>query len=130
MTLAVINGPTVVEFVEDSNTFEICVKECFGMLDVNGDGVISKDELCDGFYKLMSLECGLHPKQEINNLYDAIFERFDEDKNGSINKQQFRSLMRELMFAMARGIGNSPILMALDTESMMMKAVEHEHSKN
>ncbi|KAJ9185874.1 hypothetical protein P3X46_005456 [Hevea brasiliensis] len=124
MALAVVNGPTVIEFVEDQKAFEICVEECFEMLDADGDGVISRNELCAGFCKLM-----VQPIQDMNNLYDAIFERFDEDKIGSIDRQQFRSLMKEIMFAMARGIGNSPVLMALDSESLLMKAVQHEHAK-
>ncbi|XP_050224882.1 uncharacterized protein LOC126674479 [Mercurialis annua] len=126
MTLAVISEQTLIEFVEDSNAFDICVKENFKLLDVDGDGVISRDELYNGFYKLMSLET----KQEIHNLYDAILERFDEHRNGSIDEEGFRCLMKELMLAMARGIGNFPILMVLDTQSMMMKAVEYELSKN
>ncbi|KDP23632.1 hypothetical protein JCGZ_23465 [Jatropha curcas] len=128
MSLAIINGLTLIEFMKDGNAFEICVKEYFEMLDVNGDGAISRDELYEGFYKLISVESESGAKQERNDLYDAIFERFDEDKNGSIDPQEFKSLMAEIMFAMARGIGNSPVLMALDTKSLLMKAAEHEHA--
>jgi hypothetical protein len=35
-------------------------------------------------------------------------------------------LIRELMFAMGRGFGNSPVLVALEIDSLLMKAVEHE----
>ncbi|OAY42139.1 uncharacterized protein LOC110623331 [Manihot esculenta] len=124
MALAVVNGPTVTEFVEDKQAFETSVKECFEMLDTNGDGEISRDELCAGICKFMT-----QTKQEMGNLCDSIFERFDENKNGSIDPKEFRSLMEEIMFAMARGIGNSPVLMVLDPESLLMKAVQHEYAK-
>ena len=39
---------------------------------------------------------------------------------------EFESLIRELMLAMACGIGDLPVLVALKEHSLLMKAVQHE----
>jgi hypothetical protein len=96
------------------------------MLDVDGDGVLSRSELREGFCKLMSLGHESSKKEKIDHLFDTIFDRFDEDQNGSIDPREFKCLIRELMFAMGRGFGNSPVLVALEIDSLLMKAVEHE----
>jgi Ca2+-binding EF-hand superfamily protein len=126
MSLAVVNETTVTTFVEDMKAFENCVKECFEMLDVDGDGVLSRSELREGFCKLMSLGHESSKKEKIDHLFDTIFDRFDEDQSGSIDPREFKCLIRELMFAMGRGFGNSPVLVALEIDSLLMKAVEHE----
>lgn len=112
-----VNSSTVMEFIQDTETFNSCIKECFEMLDVDGNGMLSQRELCDGFHRVFSLEY---------NLYDAIFKRFDEDQNGVIDPMEFRSLVRELMLAMARGFGDLPVLVALEQDSLLMKAAQHE----
>ncbi|KAB5524714.1 hypothetical protein DKX38_022463 [Salix brachista] len=127
MSLAVVNETTVTTFVEDRKAFENCVEECFEMLDVDGDRVLSRSELREGFSKIMSLGHGSREEEKIDPLFNTIFNRFDEDRNGSIDPQEFRCLIRELMFAMGRGFGNSPVLVVLD--SLLMKAVEHEFGR-
>ena len=47
-------------------------------------------------------------------------------KKGLIDQMEFESLIRELMLAMARGIGDLPVLVALEEHSLLMKAVRHE----
>jgi hypothetical protein len=117
MSVAMVNSSTVMEFIQDTETFNSCIKECFEMLDVDGNGMLSQRELRDGFHRVFSLEY---------NLYDAIFKRFDEDQNGLIDPTEFRSLVKELMLAMARGFGDLPILVALEQDSLLMKAAQHE----
>ncbi|KAK9272434.1 hypothetical protein L1049_002807 [Liquidambar formosana] len=67
-----------------------------------------------GFGRLMTLEHDLELEEEINNVYDNVFEKFDEDHNGTLDRKEFRSLMKEIMQAVARGIGNSPVHVALE----------------
>ena len=76
----------------------------------------------------MSLENNTNQEEEINNLYEVIFKRFDKDEKGFIDRMEFESLIRELMLAMARGIGDLPVLVALEKHSLLMKAVQHEVS--
>ncbi|KAJ7978089.1 putative Calcium-binding EF hand family protein [Quillaja saponaria] len=128
MSLAVINSSTVTGFVDDKNTFDSSIKECFDKLDDNGDGKLSRDEIRGGFWKLFSL--GYPAKsQEIDNIYEKVFEKFDEDKDGEIDRDEFKSLMKEIMLAIARGIGDSPVIVALGEDSLLTRAVQHESTK-
>ncbi|XWS58310.1 hypothetical protein CRYUN_Cryun08bG0023200 [Craigia yunnanensis] len=56
-------------------------------------------------------------KENVDRFCTTIFERSDEDGNGKIDRNDFTSLMKEIMLAMARGIGNLPITVALDQDS-------------
>ncbi|KAJ0078643.1 hypothetical protein Patl1_23355 [Pistacia atlantica] len=107
--VAVLNGSTVTQFVDNKDAFDNCVDEYFQVLDVGHNGKLSRN-----------------PPQEIGHVYDTVFERFDENGDGNIDRSQFGALMREIMLAMARGIGNSLVLMALEQDSLLRKAVEHE----
>ena len=125
-----LNNLTVTGFVEDTTTFEKCSKECFGKLDVDGQGGLSREKLRAGFGKLLpGIGYVSQPKDEINVLHDAIFERFDADKNGVIDGQEFQTLLAETMLAVARGIGGSPVLVALEHGSLLMRAAEHEKAR-
>ncbi|GMY21044.1 isoform 2 of ef-hand calcium-binding domain-containing protein 1 [Fagus crenata] len=127
MSLALVTCSTVLEFIQDTKTFNNCINECFEMLDFDGNGMLSKDVLCGGLHRLLSLEYNpQEEEEEVNNLYEVIFMRFDKDKNGFIDCKEFECLIRELMLAMARGIGDSPVLVALEETSLLMKAVQHE----
>ncbi|KAJ4831149.1 hypothetical protein Tsubulata_000686 [Turnera subulata] len=129
MSAAVVNQTTVTEFVEDTKAFDVCVKHLFDMLDCNGDEVLKRDDLRQRFSKLLSLDSETHSKESRDELYNTIFNKFDENRNGTMDHGQFRSLIREILYAMARGIGNTPVLMALEGDSLLMKAVEHESSQ-
>ncbi|XP_031275384.1 uncharacterized protein LOC116133843 [Pistacia vera] len=85
--VAVLNGSTVTQFVDNKDAFDNCVDEYFQVLDVGHNGKLSRN----------------------------VFRQ-----------SQFGALMREIMLAMARGIGNSLVLMALEQDSLLRKAVEHE----
>ena len=78
------------------------------------------------FNKLLSLENNTNQEEEINNLYEVILKRFDKDEKGLIDRMKFESLIRELMLAMARGLGDLPVLVALKEHSLLMKAIQHE----
>ncbi|KAI3868091.1 hypothetical protein MKX03_035307 [Papaver bracteatum] len=130
MSVAILNGVTVQGFVEDEEAFKKCINEYFKDLDVNGDGVLSRSELRKGFDSLLAVgnDAG-NTKEEMSSLYDIVFEKFDSDHSGTVDLEEFRSEMKEIMLAVARGIGNSPIQVALGNDSFLMKAVQHEASK-
>ncbi|TQD92985.1 hypothetical protein C1H46_021465 [Malus baccata] len=56
-------------------------------------------------------------------------ERFDADKNGVIDGQECKTLLAETMLAVAWGIGGSPVLVALEHGSLLVRAAEHEKAK-
>ncbi|KAG8391018.1 hypothetical protein BUALT_Bualt01G0144400 [Buddleja alternifolia] len=129
-SVAFVDGPTVVEFVNDAHVFEKWVNDKFKTLDADGDGVLSRDELQKRFGKLSSMEFELQSKEEITNLYDALFDKFDVDRSGTIDPHEFRELMKEILLAKARGIGNSPVCIILQGDSLLMRAVQRAAAAN
>ncbi|KAL6142790.1 hypothetical protein ACLB2K_061066 [Fragaria x ananassa] len=131
VVLHALNDSTVAAFVDDTTPFEECSKECFDELDVDADGVLSKEELRSGFGNLLpGIGYFSQPKEELNSLHDAIFERFDADGNGVVDRGEFKELLREIMLGVARGIGGSPVLVALEHGSLLTRAAQHEHEQN
>ncbi|XP_034708310.1 calmodulin-like [Vitis riparia] len=128
-SVAVLNESTVNDFVQDSDAFEKCVDEQFKMFDSKGNGAVSRADIRRGYGRLMALEYEKQSEEEINSLNDSIFERFDEERNGTLSREQFRRFMKEMMLAMARSFGDVPVQVALEHDSMLMKAVEHELSR-
>ncbi|KAF9597260.1 hypothetical protein IFM89_016401 [Coptis chinensis] len=125
MSVAILDGLTVTKFVEDGDAFNKFVDEHFSALDVNGDGVLSRLELQKEFNSML-LGNETSTQEEISNLYENIFEKFDSDKNGTIDVEEFRTEMKEIMLAVAQGLGNSPIQVALEYNGFLMRALEHE----
>ncbi|GFY90684.1 hypothetical protein Acr_07g0008810 [Actinidia rufa] len=105
MSVACLEGPTLIKFVEDSNAFDKCVDQQFDMLDADRNEVLSRSDLQVSPGRFSSMEYELQSKEEITNLYDTLFEKFDADCNGKIDRKEFKSLMAEIMLAKARGIG-------------------------
>ncbi|XVF31191.1 hypothetical protein REPUB_Repub16aG0124300 [Reevesia pubescens] len=126
MSVAVLDSKTVTGFVEAKEEFKNCVEEYFKMLDSNGDGGICRNELEEGLGMIFTMEFESKSKEDVDQFYSTIFERFDEDGNGKIDCNEFTSFMREIMLAMARGIGTLPVIVALDQDSLLMMAVKHE----
>ncbi|XP_052192006.1 uncharacterized protein LOC127801161 [Diospyros lotus] len=124
MSVACLEGATVVDFVEDGEVFEKCVEEHFARL-ADGKGELSRLDLEERSGSLGSGEFELQSKEEIRKLYDTLFDKFDAKQKGAIDGVEFRSLMREIMLAKARGMGHSPVLVILQPDSLLMKAVLH-----
>ncbi|KAJ8526386.1 hypothetical protein K7X08_028863 [Anisodus acutangulus] len=121
MSVAIVDGPMMEEFVDDSEAFGKWTDQHFDMLDTDGNGELSRDELQNRQGKFSSCEFELQSKEEISSLYDALIERFDIDRSGTIDRQEFRALTKEIMLAKARGIGNSPVLVILQGDSLVMR---------
>ena len=56
----------------------------FNKIDKNGDGQISREELCDGFHNYLKLS-----GKELTNKVDIIFNNIDTDHNGYIEYEEF-----------------------------------------
>ncbi|KAI3525442.1 hypothetical protein L1887_04240 [Cichorium endivia] len=123
MSVAFIDGPMITKFVEDSATFEKCIKERFDILDVNKDGVLSRDELQNDVHDLSLVESALQSKEEVDNLYDVLFEKFDTGKKGKLDFKEFSTLMKEVTIAKANGFGNTPVCIILQEDSLLQKVV-------
>ncbi|ERN11162.1 hypothetical protein AMTRI_Chr04g243540 [Amborella trichopoda] len=134
MSVVIIDGSTVRDFVEDTDAFNKSVDEQFFALDVNGDGILSRAEMRTAFESMRLIEThfGMDVKtvpEELTKLYDSIFERFDRDSSGSVDMGEFRSEMKLIMLAVADGLGTSPIQIALEKDSLLQKAADLESSK-
>ncbi|XP_058213401.1 uncharacterized protein LOC131325262 [Rhododendron vialii] len=130
MSVACLEGPTLTEFVKDAEAFDKCVDEQFDKLDTDDDGELSRSDLQTRHGRFSSVEFELQSKEEITSMYDTLFETFDADGNGKIDREEFRTLMREIVLAKARGIGLSPVLIILQGDSLLMRAVEHGLAKS
>lgn len=127
--MAIVNGLTVTEFVEDGEAFNKCMEERFSLLDFNGDGILSRSELMKGFECVTLFGMDAESGEEFGDPIAAVFERFDSDRSGTVDLEEFKAGMREIMLALARGIGDSPIQVALEIDSLLMQAVERENRK-
>ncbi|EEF50229.1 uncharacterized protein LOC8289320 [Ricinus communis] len=136
MGVVVIDGSTVRDFVNDEAQFKKSVDESFAQLDLNNDGVLSRSELRKAFESLRLIESHfgidvVTPPEQLTQLYDSIFEKFDCDKSGTVDLDEFRTEIKKILLAIADGLGSSPIQMALedDDQGFLKKAADLEASK-
>ncbi|MQL87943.1 hypothetical protein Taro_020502 [Colocasia esculenta] len=137
MGVVVLDGSTVRAFVADEAAFQKGVDERFAALDLNGDGVLSRAELRRAMetFRLVETHFGVDvvtPPDQIAALYDSIFELFDCDRSGTVDRDEFRAEMRRIMLAIADGLGSSPIQIAIedaDGQSFLKQAADLEAAK-
>lgn len=137
MGVVIIDGTTVRSFVEDDTHFNKSIDERFAALDLNHDGTLSRSELRKAFESMRLIETHFGvdvaspTPAQLSALYDSIFDRFDLDRSGSIDLEEFRSEMKKIMLAIADGLGESPIQMVLEdpSDNLLQKAADLEASK-
>ncbi|OIT08335.1 PREDICTED: uncharacterized protein LOC109241354 [Nicotiana attenuata] len=136
MGVVIIDGSTIRDFVNDEAAFAKAIDKGFTDLDLNNDGVLSRSELRKAFESLRLIEAHFGvdvaaSPEELTRLYDSIFEKFDCDHNGTVDRQEFGNEMRKIMLAIADGLGSSPIQMALDDsdQNLIKQAADLEASK-
>ncbi|KAG0458318.1 hypothetical protein HPP92_023155 [Vanilla planifolia] len=121
MSVVIVDGSTVRDFVGDDEAFNKSVDARFASLDLNGDGVLSRAELRRALetFRLTEADFGVDaitPPGEIAFLYDSIFDQFDLDGSGTIDLLEFRSEMKKILLAVADGLGSSPVQIALEED--------------
>lgn len=133
MGVITIDGSTVLAFVNDETQFTKSTEEAFSKLDANNDGVLSKSELRRAFESLRLIESHFGvdiatPAEELTKLYDSIFEQFDYDHSGTVDLTEFKGEFKNILLAIADGLGSSPIQMAVedDDSSFLKKAADLE----
>ncbi|XP_065870749.1 uncharacterized protein [Euphorbia lathyris] len=136
MGVVVIDGSTVRDFVNDETHFNKSVDESFTRLDLNNDGVLSRTELRKAFesFRLIESHFGIDvatTPDQLTQLYDSIFEKFDCDKSGTIDADEFKGEIKNILMAIADGLGSSPIQMILEdnSHSFLRQAADLEASK-
>ena len=136
MGVVIIDGSAVRAFVTDEEQFQKSMDESFAFLDLNNDGVLSRSELRKALESLRLIEAHFGvdvatPPEQLTQLYDSIFDKFDLDGSGTVDLQEFRSEMKKILLAIAEGLGSCPIQMALedDDQSFLKKAADLEASK-
>ncbi|CAN6571490.1 unnamed protein product [Malus baccata var. baccata] len=133
MSVEVLDGATIVNFVEDEEAFTRSVRDRFACLDTNHDGLLSYTEMLKELQSLRVFEThyGIDVKpnpEEIAHVYDSLFLQFDHDSNGTVDLEEFKAETKRMMLAMANGMGFLPVQMVLEEDSFLRKAVEKEHS--
>ncbi|KAK4733253.1 hypothetical protein R3W88_007514 [Solanum pinnatisectum] len=131
MSVEVLDGATILSFVEDEEAFSEFIVENFNNLDKDHDGILSYSEMLKELQGLRVFDThfGIDVKidpNEVSRVYSSIFVQFDHDSNGSVDLEEFKQEMREMMVAMANGLGFLPIQMVLEENSFLKKAVDRE----
>lgn len=134
MSVELLDGATIVNFVEDEEAFTASIKERFSHLDADGDGVLSYAEMLKELHTLRVCETDfgidVKPDQdELSGLYGAVFSHFDQDSDGKVDLAEFTMGTKKMMLAIAEGMGFLPIQMALEKDGFLMKAVQREAAK-
>ncbi|RWV95040.1 hypothetical protein BHE74_00001567 [Ensete ventricosum] len=136
MSVEILDGSTIREFVEDEGAFNGSVEERFATLDMDRDGRLTYSEMAR---ELMSLRVReIHfgvdeagpSRDELLQLHLGLFRRFDRDGNGTVELEEFRAEMREVMMAVASGLGFLPVQMVVEEGSFLKRAVERETAKH
>ncbi|PRQ37564.1 putative EF-hand domain pair protein [Rosa chinensis] len=107
MGVVIIDGTTVKDFVSDEVQFKKSVDERFPALDLNNDGVLSRSELRKAFESMRFIEThfGIEvatPPDQLTQLYDSIFDKFDCDQRGTVDLDEFREEMKRLCWPKKR----------------------------
>ncbi|XP_028799977.1 uncharacterized protein LOC114755279 [Neltuma alba] len=131
MSVEILDGATIVSFVEDEEAFDISVSDLFGQLDTDKDGLLSYGEMLNELKRLRVFEThfGIDVKTEEDEaarVYDSLFVQFDHDLNGRVDLREFKEETKKMMIAMANGIGFVPLQMVLEADSLLLKAVQRE----
>ncbi|XVF76000.1 hypothetical protein PTKIN_Ptkin13bG0232500 [Pterospermum kingtungense] len=136
MGVVIIDGSTVRDFVTNEEQFKKTMDESFAALDLNNDGVLSRSELRKALESMRLIETHFGvdvstTPDQLTQLYDSIFDKFDCDGSGTVDLAEFRSEMKKILLAIADGLGSCPIQMALedDDQSFLKKAADFEAAK-
>jgi hypothetical protein len=128
MSVEILDGRTVQSFVDDERAFNSSVDARFAALDADRDGHLSYAEMAGELMALRVREAhfGADEPAAAAELYGALFARFDRDGNGAVDREEFRAEMREVMLAVARGLGVLPVQMVVEEGSLLRRAVDRE----
>ncbi|KAJ4747484.1 Calcium-binding EF-hand family protein [Rhynchospora pubera] len=133
MSVELLDGTTILGFIEDKVAFNTLIDARFASLDSDSDGKLTYAEMAK---ELMSLRVlgsyfGAMDEPSLSHdeaaqLYQSLFKQFDKDGDGMVNLKEFKMEMKEVMLAVAHGLGFVPIQMVVEEGSFLKRAVERE----
>ncbi|KAF3443350.1 hypothetical protein FNV43_RR13032 [Rhamnella rubrinervis] len=131
MSVEVLDGATILNFVDDKEAFHVSICDRFAYLDADRDGLLSYTEMLRELQSLRVLEThfGIDVKpdpSELAKVYGSLFDQFDHDSNGTVDLEEFEAETKMMMLAMASGLGVLPVQMVLEKDSLLKKAVDRE----
>ena len=127
MSVEILDGATIVGFVEDEEAFNVCVSDLFTQLDTDKDAEMLKElQRLRVFETHFGVDVKRDP-DELARVYESMFVQFDHDLNGRVDLEEFKEETKQIMLAMANGLGFLPVQMALEHDSLLMKAVQREY---
>lgn len=136
MSVELLDGSIILGFIEDDQAFNTLIEARFASLDSDSDGRLTHAEMTK---ELMSLRVlGSHfggmdepsvSHEEAVQLYQGLFEQFDKDGDGMVDLEEFRGEMKEVMLAVANGLGLVPVQMVVEEGSFLKRALERELAK-
>ncbi|XP_061338362.1 uncharacterized protein LOC133285190 [Gastrolobium bilobum] len=134
MSVEILDGDTIVNFLEDEEAFSISVCNLFAHLDTDKDGLLSYAEMLKELQSLRVFEThfgiDVEPDpDELARVYESLFIQFDHNLNGTVDLEEFKKETKQMMLAMADGMGFLPVQMVLEEDSILKKAVERESNK-
>lgn len=134
MSVEVLDGATILDFVADEEAFTVSIRNHFMHLDTDHDGLLSYAEMLKELQSLRVLEThfGIDVKrdpEEVAHVYDSLFVQFDHDSNGTVDLEEFKVETKQMLVAMANGIGFLPIQMVLEEGSFLKKATDWASTK-
>jgi hypothetical protein len=134
MSVEILDGATIVHFLEDEEAFNSSIGNRFARLDTNNDGLLSYEEMLKELQGLRVFEThfGIDVESdpdELARVYESLFVQFDHNLNGTVDLEEFKKETKQMMLAMADGMGFLPIQMVLEEDSILKLAVEREYNK-
>ncbi|XP_054817992.1 uncharacterized protein LOC129317665 [Prosopis cineraria] len=122
MSVEILDGSTIVNFVEDEEAFHVSVSDLFAELDTDKDGLLSYGEMLKELKRLRVFEThfGIDVKieaDEAGRVYDSLFVFVMSimTLNGGVDLREFEAETKKMMIAMAHGIGFVPLQMVSRT---------------
>ncbi|KAL1327436.1 hypothetical protein HN51_037490 [Arachis hypogaea] len=133
MSVEIIDGTTITSFMEDEEVFSTSVSDLFAELDADKDGLLSYTEMVKELQRLRVMETHFgvdvkHDPEEVARVYESLFVQFDHDMNGRVDEDEFKKETKKMLLAMANGLGSLSVQMALEHDSLLLKAVKREYS--
>ncbi|WJX81098.1 hypothetical protein P8452_64021 [Trifolium repens] len=134
MSVEILDGATIVHFLEDKEAFNSSIGNRFARLDTNNDGLLSYEEMLKELQGLRVFEThfGIDVESdpdELARVYESLFVQLDHNLNGTVDLEEFKKETKQMMLAMADGMGFLPIQMVLEEDSILKLAVEREYNK-
>nr|ACU15437.1 unknown [Glycine max] len=127
MSVEILDGAAIVNFLQDEEAFSASVLNRFAYLDTDNDGLLSYAEMLKELQSLRVLEThfgiDVEPDpDELARVYESLFVQFDHNLNGTIDLDEFKKETKQMMLAMANGLGFLPVQMVLEEDSILKKS--------